>query len=172
MTNKRKYQDLVVGTVVVASLSVSPSISFSVDDGFTLKEAHAMERCYWLTRKLPGEGLCGERMRPDVSVLVREANKGNNIAAMRLGQLYRSGTWGVELNLAKAIHWYTRAAELGDQYSQLLLAHAYELGSMGAEKDLKQALKFYKMATENGLYPDLEEHISELEETLVHQNDN
>ena len=168
MSNKDKRHGFVVGTFVVSSLTAYPSASFP-DEGYSLKEIKTMEACYWLSREIPSEGLCGEKMRPDLDTLIREAEKGNSIAAMRLGQLYSSGSWDTEENPAKALKWYTRAAELGDRYSQRRVGYAYEFGRMGVQADTRMAIKYYKMATENGIYPDLEKRIKKLEETLKNE---
>jgi len=163
MHKKNKFQRLTVGAFVVTSLTSYSSTVFPKDDIFSMKETFTMQPCYWLSREIPAEGLCGEKMRPDMNVLLEEAEKGNTIAAMRLGQLYRSGNWGVKQNFSKAMHWFTRAANQGDRYSQKQVAIAYEFGRLGVEENIPLAIQFYKMITENGIYPDLEEKIENLE---------
>lgn len=167
MANKDKFQGLAVGAFIVTGLSSYSSAALSVEDIFTLKEKPVMQRCYWLSREIPAEGLCGEKMRPDTTVLIQEAEKGNSIAAMRLGQLYSTGNWGVEQDFPKAIQWYTRAADMGDRYSQKQLAQAYEFERLGVKEDIELAIQFYNMATENGIFPDLEERIKNLEKMLT-----
>jgi len=41
---------------------------------------------------------------------------------------------------------------------------------MGAREDISLAIQFYKIPTENGIYPDLEEKIDNLEKILSHSN--
>jgi len=167
MIEKDRFQRLAASAFLVTSLGSHASAAPSDDDIFSLKEIHTMQRCYWLSREIPAEGLCGEKMRPDVKVLIQEAEQGNSIAAMRLGQLYGSGNWGINQDLAKAVKWYTRAAQLGDRQSQVRLAQAYEFGRLGVQQDIHSAIRFYMMATENGIYPDLEERIEKLEKMLA-----
>lgn len=166
MTKKDKFQRLKVGAFIVTSLTTYSSAVLPEEDIFSLKETFTMNPCYWLSREIPAEGLCGARMRPDTKVLIREAKKGNTVAAMRLGQLYRSGNWGVKQDLSKAILWFTHAANQGDRYSQIQVALAYEFGRMGVQENIPVAIKFYKMATENGIYTDLEEKIDNLEKNI------
>lgn len=168
MTKKDKFQRLTAGAFIVTSLTTYSSTVLPEEDIFSLKETFTMNPCYWLSREIPAEGLCGAKMRPDTKVLIQEAKKGNTIAAMRLGQLYRSGNWGIKQDLSKAIHWFTRAAKQGDRYSQIQVALAYEFGRMGVQENIPVAIKFYKMATENGIYTDLEEKIDNLEKILSH----
>ena len=166
MTKKDRFQRLKVGAFVVTSLTTYSSTVLAEDDIFSLKETFTMQPCYWLSREIPAEGLCGAKMRPDIKVLTEEAKKGNTIAAMRLGQLYRSGNWGVKQDSSKAIHWFTRAAKQAERYSQIQLANAYEFGRMDVQENIPLAKQFYKMATENGIYPDLEERIENLEKDI------
>lgn len=166
LAKKNKLQHLAVGTFIVTGLGSYTSNISAADEVFSMKEIHVMQPCYWLSRVIPAEGLCGEKMRPDTSVLIQEAGKGNSIAAMRLGQLYTSGAWGIKKDPVKAVKWYIRAAELGDRYSQLRLANAYEFGRLGVRVNNALAIRYYKMATEYGIHLDLEERIENLEKEL------
>jgi len=170
MSDREKLQHLAISAFIATSLASYSTSSVAGDDIFELKETPKMQRCYWLSRTIPAEGLCGEKMRPDTDILKDEAKKGNSIAALRLGQLYSSGNWGINQDLNQAIEWFTHAAELGDRYSQLQLGNAYEFGRMGVERNIKTAIKFYRMATENGIYPDLEEKIERLEKRVAQKN--
>jgi len=166
MARKNKFQRLAVGAFIATGLGSYTTTALSEEDIFSLKEVHVMPKCYWLSREIPAEGLCGAKMRPDTSVLIQEAEKGNSVAAMRLGQLFGTGNWGVNRDLPEAVRWYTQAANLGDRYSQIRLGNAYEFGRLGVQKDIRLAIRFYKMATENGIYTDLEERIDNLERKL------
>ncbi len=170
MTSKDRFHSLKAGAFVVTSLTAYSSTVVPENEIFSMKETFTMQPCYWLSREMPGEGLCGAKMQPDTNVLIQEANKGNYIASMRLGQLYRSGDWGVKQDLSKAVKWFTRAANQGDRYSQRQLALAYEFARMGLEENIPLAIRYYKMATENGIYPDLEERIENLEKILAHSD--
>jgi len=155
-----KLSRLAVSAIILSGINQTDT---RADEIFAIKEVHTMSRCYWLSKEIPSEGLCGEKMRPDVKVLIEEAHKGNSLAALRLGQLYGEGNWGVDLDLNEAVKWYKRSAQLGERNAQLRLGQAYEFGRMGITKDLKTAIKYYKMATEGGIYTDLENRIEELE---------
>jgi TPR repeat protein len=123
-------------------------------------------RCYWLEGKITAEGLCGEKLRPDVPRIIEEAKRGNGLAAYRLGQLYSSGQWGVERDQKKGAEWYRLAAENGLRQAQVKLGFMYEFGRDGVERDLKEALRWFEAATENGLYPDMEDKVQRLREKL------
>src|SRR5210317_835704 len=110
MGSEKKGQKFAISALLISGLSSAVSATQNDEDIFSLEPVHKMNPCYWLSREIPGEGLCGAKMRPDVKVLIREAEKGNSIAAMRLGQLYGGGNWGVEQDKAEAIKWYIRAA--------------------------------------------------------------
>jgi TPR repeat protein len=168
MAIKNKDQRNIISAFVVSGLATCTGSVLANDNPFGVQEKpHTMERCYWLSREIPAEGLCGEKMRPDVTILMIEAEKGNNIAAMRLGQLFGTGNWGVNQDYEQAIKWYQHGAKLGDRYSQLQLGQAYEFGRLGVKRDLARAIKYYNMATENGLYPQLENKIERLEAKLA-----
>ena len=169
MVCKTKRQKFALSAILFSGLTTNVPAAQDNEDIFSLEPVHKMNPCYWLSREIPDEGLCGAKMRPDIKVLIQEADKGNSIAAMRLGQLFDSGNWGIEQDSKKAIKWYTRAAELGDRQSQLRLGQAYEYERMGAKRDIRLAVKYYTMATENGVYPDLEEKIKKLEKIITNQ---
>lgn len=122
-------------------------------------------RCYWLEAKLTDEGLCGDKLRPDVPLMIKEATQGNTFAAFRLGQLYAAGSWGTSRDIKASLKWFRVAAQGGHWPSQVKLGLMYQLGR-DTKRDLKQALYWYKQATEQGLYPDLEDKILRLQEQL------
>jgi TPR repeat protein len=170
MAKKDKKQRSIIGAFVVSGLAAYSGSTLADDNPFGVQEKpHTMERCYWLSRQIPAEGLCGEKMRPDVTILMIEAEKGNNIAAMRLGQLFGTGNWGVKQDYKQAIKWYEHGVKLNDRYSQLQLGQAYEFGRLGVKRDLTKAIKYYNMAAETGLYPQLENKIERLEAKLAKQ---
>ena len=163
MSEKKKIQHIAVGAFIATGLSSIASSVTAGDEIFNFKDVTTMQPCYWLSREIPAEGLCGEKMRPDINVLIKYAKNGNNIAAMRLGQLYSSGNWGIEKDLKESVKWYQHAAELGNRHSQLRLGLAYEHGRMEVKKNLDLSIKYYRMANDNGIYPDIEEKIERLE---------
>ena len=131
----------------------------------TISKKYDPSRCYWLEAKITAEGLCGEKMRPDMPLIIKEAEEGNILAAYRLGQLYTSGAWGVEEDIQQGVEWYRRSAEGGFRLSQIKLGFMYEHGR-GIEPDLVRAVYWYEQAIEHGMYPDLEDKVLRLREQL------
>ena len=155
MSRKSNLYHLTASAIILSGLGSGILVAEEKKEVFNLQPVKKMNKCYWLEHMVPDEGLCGAKMSPDTQALVEEAKKGNNRAALRLGQLYSSGSWGVRQDSAKAIKWYTHAAELGNHLSQIRIAQAYEFGRMGAPVDYEQAIKYYSMATAKGGNADL-----------------
>ncbi len=65
-----------------------------------------------------------------------------------LGHMYRNGE-GVEQDYAKAIEWYTKAADLGQTTAMNNLGHLY-LDGKGVEKDGTKAVEWYTKAADSG----------------------
>ena len=65
-----------------------------------------------------------------------------------LGWMYQYGD-GVEQDVAKAIEWYTKAADLGDVNAMNNLGFIYEY-SDGVEQDVAKAVEWYTKAAEAG----------------------
>lgn len=126
-------------------------------------------RCYWLEGKMTAEGLCGEKLRPDIPRIMEEAKGGNGLAAYRLGQLFMNGTWGVEKDEEKGIEWYRLAGKHGFHQAQVKLGYMYESGRSGANEDLKEALYWFEASTEGGIYPEMEEKVEALRKRLKAQ---
>lgn len=63
-------------------------------------------------------------------VMLEQAEKGDARAMSLLAQCYLSGA-GIQRDAAKAIDWYTRAAELGDTVSTHQLGYIYYSGAAG-----------------------------------------
>ena len=122
--------------------------------------------CYWLEAKITAEGLCGEKMSPDIPLITKEAEHGNTLAAFRLGQLYSRGSWGAPQDIEASIKWFGVSAKGGFWSAQVKLGFIYEFGR-GTERDLKQAAHWYEQAAEQGMYPDLDEKILGLQEKIL-----
>ncbi|MGD8743211.1 MAG: tetratricopeptide repeat protein [Granulosicoccaceae bacterium] len=165
---KNPYKIGTFAAVLGATLAGSASGFEPVgnDSQSSVPRKYDPSRCYWLEGKITAEGLCGEKLRPDVPRIAAEAKKGNGLAAYRLGQLYSSGQWGVERDLQKGVEWYRVAARNGFRQAQIKLGFMYEFGRDGVERDLKQALYWFEAATEHGVYPDMEDKILSLREKL------
>ena len=66
-----------------------------------------------------------------------------------VGFCFDKGT-GVEQNLAKAVEWYTKAAEKGHSAAMKFLGYCSEKGR-GVEQNLAKALEWYTKAQDAGV---------------------
>ena len=69
-------------------------------------------------------------------------------AMVYLGYIYETGD-GVEQDGAKAVEWYTKAADLGDSDAMNSLGYMYETGN-GVEQDGAKAVEWYTKAADSG----------------------
>jgi TPR repeat protein len=76
------------------------------------------------------------------------AERGDAVAAFRLGKLYYSGQ-GVSQDYTEAIRWYRRAADQGDAKAQYSIGYMYDLGQ-GVPQDYAEALRWYRKAADQG----------------------
>ncbi|MDR2528596.1 MAG: sel1 repeat family protein [Synergistaceae bacterium] len=76
------------------------------------------------------------------------AVKGDSVAWHNLGLAYVLGR-GVKTDYARAMYWFSSAAEAGHPDAQNDLAFMYEAG-MGVPKDRDRAIKLYKTAARWG----------------------
>ena len=76
----------------------------------------------------------------------KEAAAGNAVVQFNLGVAYAEGD-GVEQDLARAVHWYTKAAEQGDKDAQFNLGAAYDDGE-GVGQDHARAVHWFTKAAE------------------------
>lgn len=81
--------------------------------------------------------------------LLFEAENGNAIAQLELGNLYRVGG-DVEKNINKALYWYKKSAEQDYNLAQFNLFIAYIKG-IGVEADKEKAVYWLNKSAENGL---------------------
>jgi len=79
----------------------------------------------------------------------KEAIKGNLQATLYLGELYHLGI-GTELNMKKAVEYYTIAAKHGNVDAQATLGYIFENDMYGVEKNYKTAIFWYKKAALGG----------------------
>lgn len=99
-----------------------------------------------------GKDLSAERPGSPAFIeeLFRKAKNGDNDASFNLGERFFYGR-GVEQDYAKAVKWYTIAADRGDCSSQKKLADCYYLGQ-GTERNTALAAYRYEQAAEQGDY--------------------
>lgn len=155
-------------TAVLGASLLSPVSELKAENGNTIPSVSSeskASRCYWLEAKITAEGLCGEKMAPDIPLITEEAEQGNTLAAFRLGQLYSTGSWGAPRDIEASIKWFEVSASGGFWSAQVKLGFIYEYGR-GTERDLKQAIHWYEQAAEQGMYPDLDEKILALQEKI------
>lgn len=89
----------------------------------------------------------------DALKLYREAAISNDkrfigTACRNVSNCYTNG-WGVEIDLAEANKWITRAAEAGDAEAQAILGSRSEHGE-GIEKNMEEAFRWYNEAAKQG----------------------
>lgn len=75
------------------------------------------------------------------------AEKGNPVAAFKLGELYESGT-GVAKDPLLAFNWYMRSAAKSDKHGQLKVGWCYQKG-IGVEANPTIAAIWYRISAEN-----------------------
>ncbi|MEK1890198.1 MAG: peptidoglycan-binding protein [Phyllobacterium sp.] len=76
------------------------------------------------------------------------ATKGDSRALFEIGNRYMDGR-GVASDYAKAVEWYSRAAERGFAPAEYRLGNFYEKG-LGVGRDLAKAKSYYELAAEKG----------------------
>jgi TPR repeat protein len=85
-----------------------------------------------------------------------------------LGALYENGQ-GVEQNYAKAMAWYTKAAEQGYARGQFYLGRMFEQG-LGTERDIAQASEWYSRAAALG-YVKARKQLAKVKSELTRTNE-
>jgi TPR repeat protein len=68
---------------------------------------------------------------------------------LAIADAYEHGD-GVKKSDAKALSWYTKAANAGVAEAQSKLGEAYEKGRLGVKKDKNTALDWYRKAAAQG----------------------
>lgn len=157
--------------VKIISLTISAAMLPALNSPFYAQEIQSSEKIspsksYWLNSVIPDEGLCGNKMQPNIPVITKEAENGNYFAAFRLGQLYRSGRWGVIQNLNTARYWFEIAAKGGQRSAQIIMGQAYEFGRLMLQPDTELAIAYYKMANKLKFESDINNRIAQLENNI------
>lgn len=75
------------------------------------------------------------------------AEKGNPVAAFKLGELYEHGA-GVAKDPLQAFNWYMRSAARNDKHGQLKVGWCYQKG-IGVQVDPAIAAIWYRVSAEN-----------------------
>ena len=75
----------------------------------------------------------------------KAAEQGYAEAQNRLGIMFSSSDYDLEINYAKAKEYYEQAAEQGLKQAQFNLGNMYKLGN-GVPQDYAQTIKWYKKA--------------------------
>lgn len=86
---------------------------------------------------------------PQFDELRSAAEAGDPWAQLNLGAAYDNGL-GINVDAAKAVHWYRRAAEQGIGEAQFNLGHSYATGH-GVQQDYREAVVWLERAALQGL---------------------
>ena len=78
----------------------------------------------------------------------RQANEGDAMAQLRLGEMYNFGE-GIPHDYKEAAKWYRKSAEQGQSKAQCNLGFMYENGR-GVPQDYKEAVVWYRMSADQG----------------------
>ena len=78
--------------------------------------------------------------------LIKRAARGDVEAQYQLALRYETGAWDVRQNPAKALQWFTKAADSGYKPAMHSLADIYGKGLLGVEPDPKLAAKWRERA--------------------------
>lgn len=81
------------------------------------------------------------------------AEHGDVNAQMQLGEAYKTGTDGVEVDLTKSMKWFRKAADQGNPHAMFMVGKLLWSGISifrNIEEDEKNAIKWYRKAAEQG----------------------
>lgn len=84
-------------------------------------------------------------------ILEYQAQKGNAGAMYKIGLFYYFGLRGLRRDRARALFWFSRAAEKGEPQSMELLGEIYARGA-GVERNYTEALEWLRLAAKQQLY--------------------
>lgn len=79
----------------------------------------------------------------------RAADLGHAWSQNEVGNMYKEGTYGVEIDLKKSVGWFRKAAEGGDEIATHNLGLAYRDG-LGVQQDDFEATKYFLQSAEKG----------------------
>ncbi|MFN2126604.1 MAG: tetratricopeptide repeat protein [Anaerolineales bacterium] len=159
-----KFLGIAIGVIMLPAFS-SPFYAKEIQKK-NIQDKNSPSTSYWLLSAVPDEGLCGNKMRPNLPVITRDAENGNEFAAFRLGQLYRAGSWGITQDMNKARYWFERAAKGGQRSAQIIMGQAYEFGRLNLQHDAQRAIAYYKLAIKLKFEPTINDRIVQLQRTM------
>lgn len=84
-------------------------------------------------------------------ILEYQAQKGNAGAMYKIGLFYYFGLRGLRRDRAKALLWFSKAADKGEAQSMEFLGEMYARGA-GVERNYTKALEWLTLATKHQLY--------------------
>jgi TPR repeat protein len=113
------------------------------------KEQGHAEACYYLAWFPNAPGISSIENEEDMSLLIEAGKRGSVAAQRHLGACFATGDWIGEKDEAKAIKWYTAAAEQGHAESQYDLGLMLLLGE-GTDKNTLKGMEWLIMAAEQG----------------------
>jgi TPR repeat protein len=98
---------------------------------------------YWMTSMCLAEGAAGDEL------LLRAGELGSRGAQHRLGALYATGDWTGSKDPARAVHWYSLAAEGEHDEAQYNLGFMYVKGE-GTAPDPSEGLRWLHRSAGHG----------------------
>lgn len=102
----------------------------------------------------PESKLTLQYMKKLLNILIMSANQGRREAQAALGFCYHFGLNGLlEVNLSKAVKWYTKSSNLGSYNGSLYLGRCFEKGLGPLLKNQNEAQRFYTLAIKQGCDP-------------------
>lgn len=102
--------------------------------------------CAFCRKPLPRPGDNEDYLRRTRDRMARNDARGFKAMA----NFFREGEFGLPVNEAKEVEYFSKAAELGLPDALLQLASWYEHGAKGFEKDMKKAAEYYEAAARKG----------------------
>ncbi|WOL02583.1 hypothetical protein Cni_G11302 [Canna indica] len=88
----------------------------------------------------------------DFQITEYQALKGNSAAMYEIGMLYYYGLRGVKRDLARALHWFSKAVEKRDPRAMEMLAEMYGIGA-AVEMNYTKAFEWLALASRHKYYP-------------------
>jgi uncharacterized protein len=113
------------------------------------KEQGHSDACYYLAWFPNAQGISCIDDQEAMNLLIEAGKRGSVAAQRELGACFATGDWIGEKDAAKAIEWYTAAAEQGHAEAQYDLGFMLLLGE-GTEKNTLKGMEWLIKAGEQG----------------------